>query len=262
MLAAALVACAAASANAQSGKADRFLDNCRRNQGRNEQFCEIRSFTLPALKGLVVDGRENGGVTVHGWDSNQIQVVAMIQSQAQSESEASAIAKQVAVATNNGSIQASGPSRNNRDESWSVSYEIWAPRNTDLAITASNGGIGVDGINARMELGTVNGGLNLTGVDGDIRGRTVNGGVSADLSGDRWRGAGLDLRTSNGGVNITLPANYSAILETGTVNGGLNLGFPVTIQGTVGKQFTTQLGGGGATIRATTTNGGVTIRRR
>jgi DUF4097 and DUF4098 domain-containing protein YvlB len=113
-----------------------------------------------------------------------------------------------------------------------------------------------------MELETVNGGLNLTDVDGDIRGRTVNGGVSADLSGDRWRGAGLDLRTSNGGVNITLPANYSAILETGTVNGGLNLGFPVTIQGTVGKQFTTQLGGGGATIRATTTNGGVTIRRR
>ena len=28
------------------------------------------------------------------------------------------------------------------------------------------------------------------------------------------------------------------------------------------KQFSTQLGGGGATIRATTTNGGVTIRRR
>ena len=56
MLAAALVACAAASATAQ--KADRFLDSCNRNQGRNEQYCEIRNLTLPVMKGMVVDGRE------------------------------------------------------------------------------------------------------------------------------------------------------------------------------------------------------------
>jgi len=113
-----------------------------------------------------------------------------------------------------------------------------------------------------MELETVNGGLSLADVDGDVRGRTVNGGVTADLSGDRWRGAGLDLRTSNGGVHITVPCNYSAKLETATVNGGMDLGFPITVQGQVGKQISTQLGGGGATIRATTTNGGVTVRRR
>jgi hypothetical protein len=52
------------------------------------------------------------------------------------------------------------------------------------------------------------------------------------------------------------------VLDAGTVNGGLDLGFPITVQGTVGRRLTTQLGAGGATIRASTTNGGVSVRRR
>ena len=36
----------------------------------------------------------------------------------------------------------------------------------------------------------------------------------------------------------------------------------MTVQGAFGRSFTTQLGSGGATIRAVTTNGGVSIRRR
>jgi DUF4097 and DUF4098 domain-containing protein YvlB len=131
-----------------------------------------------------------------------------------------------------------------------------------LALTASNGGISVDGINARMNMETVNGGLKVFDVDGDVRGSTVNGGITAELSGDRWRGSGLDLRTSNGGVHLYIPSNYSALLETGTVNGGMDVGFPMTVQGQLGRTLTTQLGNGGAMIRAVTTNGGVSIRRR
>ena len=143
-----------------------------------------------------------------------------------------------------------------------MSYEVWAPRHTDLSLNASNGGLAVDGVDARLQLETVNGGLNLVDVEGDVRGRTVNGGITAELSGDRWRGSGLDLRTSNGGVHIYIPASYSAMLETGTVNGGMDIGFPITVQGSFSRQISTQLGAGGATIRATTTNGGVSIRRR
>ena len=248
---------------AQSDRAGRFMDNCRRNNWNdNAQVCEIRDFTIAGLRGLVVDGRENGGISVYGWDRSDIKVVAMVQAQAESESDASDILRQISISTNSGEIRALGPTRNRRHESWSVSYEIWAPRRTELALTASNGGISVDGIQSRMDLETSNGGLNLVDVDGDVRGRTVNGGVTARLTGDRWRGAGLDLRTSNGGVTLYVPDNYSARLETSTVNGGMNLGFPIAVQGNVGRRITTQLGAGGATISATTTNGGVTIRRR
>ncbi len=248
---------------AQSSPSERFLDNCRRNRSDYEQFCETRNVAVAAARSLVVDGRENGGITVHAWDKAEIQVVAMVQAHAESANEAQNIARQIVIASGNGNIRADGPRTNGqRNESWAVSFEIWAPRQTELALTASNGGISVDGMNARMSLETVNGGLTVTDVDGDIRGSTVNGGITADLSGDRWHGSGLDLRTSNGGVHLSVPSNYSALLETGTVNGGLDVGFPVTVQGSFGRTFTTQLGNGGATIRAVTTNGGVSIRRR
>jgi hypothetical protein len=50
-------------------------------------------------------------------------------------------------------------------------------------------------------------------------------------------------------------------LETGTVNGGISLDFPVTVPGRIGRSLDIELGEGGATVRAMTTNGGVRIVR-
>ena len=63
-------------------------------------------------------------------------------------------------------------------------------------------------------------------------------------------------------VTVDIPEGYSARLETGTVNGPMVIDFPVTLQGTNGRRISTQLGRGGATIRAVTTNGPVAIHRR
>ena len=96
---------------------------------------------------------------------------------------------------------------------------------------------------------------------GNVRGRTLNGGLKVQLEGERWDGAGLEARTTNGGVKMTVPDRYSAQLETETVNGRVRVDFPVTVQGQVGKRLSVKLGAGGSTIRASTTNGGVSIRR-
>ena len=94
-----------------------------------------------------------------------------------------------------------------------------------------------------------------------MRGRTTNGGVDATLAGNTWDGAGLDLRTTNGGVRLRVPDDYSARLETGTVNGGIDIDFPVTVQGRIGREFSTTLGNGGPLVRAATTNGHVKVSR-
>ena len=251
---------AATTAGAQSDRAARFMNNCDRGHDDTERFCETRSVTVGASRALTVDGRTNSGISVHGWDRNEIQVLAMIQTNANSEAEARDLARGINIQTNGGQIRADGPSTGRR-ESWSVSYDIYVPRQTDLTLTANNGGVSIESVTSRISAETENGGLSLNDVSGDVRGRTVNGGINAELTGDRWIGSGLDLRTSNGGVRLTIPSNYSANLETGTVNGSVNVDFPVTIQGRFGKEFNTTLGAGGATVRATTTNGGVTIRR-
>src|SRR5438067_935707 len=95
----------------------------------------------------------------------------------------------------------------------------------------------------------------------EVRGATTNGGVTIDLKGNQWDGAGLNVETHNGGIRLALPANYSAELETGTTNGRVAIDFPVTVQGRIGRHFTTTLGAGGAKLRAITTNGGVTIHQ-
>jgi DUF4097 and DUF4098 domain-containing protein YvlB len=82
-----------------------------------------------------------------------------------------------------------------------------------------------------------------------------------ELNGDRWDGEELDVRTTNGGVSMSVPENYSAHLETGTVNGSVSVDFPVTVQGRITKELSVNLGAGGATVRAMTTNGGIRLNR-
>jgi len=242
-----------------------WLEDCRDGGKRwrddSERFCEVREKRVPATKALNIDGEQNGGVSVHGWDQSDIRVVAKIQANAEEADEAKDLASRITFETDNGRIHAEGPSTRRR-QSWAVSFEVWAPRQTDLRVSTHNGGISVEDIDARLDLGAVNGGIVLRGVSGDVRGETTNGPLDVDLDGDRWRGTGLDLRTTNGPINLGIPQGYSARLETGTTNGGMRIDFPITLQGSIGRRITTQLGNGGSPIRAVTTNGPVVIRRR
>jgi DUF4097 and DUF4098 domain-containing protein YvlB len=95
-----------------------------------------------------------------------------------------------------------------------------------------------------------------------VKGKTVNGGLSVALAGSRWEGEGVNVQTTNGGVSLVVPENYSARLEASTVNGGMNFDFPVTVQGKIEKDVSVDLGGGGALVRAVTTNGGISVKRK
>jgi hypothetical protein len=273
-----LLGCARASAQQTSpsvapdyhgipGRAARFMDNCNDRDNDDEVFCEVRPSTMAATSSLDIDGNQNGSVTVHGWSKPTIQVVAMIQTHANSQANARQLAQDTRVLTDDGRIHAETPRDlfervRGHNGYVSVSFEVWAPRGTNLGLRASNGSITVDSVNSTVDLQTTNGSVRLRDVAGDIRGGTTNGSVGVDLSGDHWIGTGLDLRTINGGVRITMPSDYSAHLTTGTVNGGINIDFPITVQGRIGREISTQLGKGGAPIRVMTTNGGVSIRKR
>jgi len=249
-----------------SRAADDWLDRCREgrsNSGRDdrERFCEVREKRIAAPRILDIDGNQNGSVSVHGWDRSEVYILAKVQTEAEDGGGARDVANRVTVEVDGGRLRADGPSMR-RNQSWSVSYEVWTPRQTDIHVSTQNGGISVDNVDARLDLGAVNGGIALSRVSGDVRGETTNGPLNVELDGDRWRGTGLDLRTTNGPVNLDIPDGYSARLETGTVNGGMRIDFPVTLQGVIGRRISTQLGNGGALIRAITTNGPVEIRKR
>ena len=240
----------------------RWLQDCQNNWDHERaSFCEIRNFTLRPQSKLSVDGRTNGGVSFHGWDRNEVKVVAMIQANASDDNAAEALAKQITVSTEGGRIHADGPASPRRSW-WSVSYEIYVPRHSNLEAVTQNGGVSAESIEGDLDFQAMNGGIRVDDVAGDVRGETTNGGVSATLSGSSWRGRGLDLRTTNGGVSVTIPRAYNARLETGTTNGGMNIDFPITVQGMIGKRIQTQLGSGGPVVRVVTVNGGVRVRQQ
>jgi len=260
MLTLAIVTALSAFANNDGDKDKAMVCHDDWHSDRLLSHCEIKEQTLPATGAISVDGRQNGGVSVKGWDRNEILARARIQTAAPTQAEADALAQQITIQTAGAKIFANGP-ENRRDYYWSVTYEVFVPRRSDLSLTAHNGGISISDVQGRLEFTTTNGGVALRRVGGSVHGGTTNGGLSIELTGDRWDGEELDVKTTNGGISMSVPENYSAHLETGTVNGNLSIDFPVTVQGRITRELAVNLGSGGPTIRAMTTNGGVRVKR-
>lgn len=233
------------------------------NNGNRARSCEVREQTIAYGGLLTVDGKQNGGVSIKGWDNGSVLVRSKVESWAEDEGTAKNISSQVQVNWSAGQISATGPEGVN-NQGWSVSYEVFVPRNADLSLKAHNGGISISDVRGNIKFETTNGGVTLKNLAGDVEGTTKNGGVNVTLSGNRWDGTKLDARTTNGGVNINMPQNYSAHLETGTVNGHVNANFDVTVSGNlskVSKEMTFDIGGGGPTIHVETVNGGVNFKK-
>jgi DUF4097 and DUF4098 domain-containing protein YvlB len=264
LLALAIAGCTACAASAQKKSESSLKCDDSRNDNRLYGHCEIKEQTLPAGGAITVDGKQNGGISIKGWERNEILVRSKIETRAPTQSEADLMAQQVRIETVALNIHAEGPESRN-DYQWYVSYEIFVPRRSDLSLTAHNGGIAISEVTGRLEFKTLNGGVSLRRVGGAVRGRTTNGGLHVELAGTRWEGEMLNVTTTNGGVNLVMPDNYSAHIETGTVNGNVNseipLNVPMTERGRLPREINVDLGSGGATIRATTTNGGVHLAR-
>jgi len=242
---------------------DKRLNCDDHHWGDSRAYCEMREVTLPARGDLNIDANPNGGISVRGWDRNEILVRSQIGVWDRDPAEAKDIAAHIRVLTDGGRIRSDGPREMlwHGHGGWSTSYEIFLPRKIDLALRSTNGGIDLADVQGRMDFATTNGGVSLKRVAGDVDGHTTNGGVHIELSGDRWDGEKCEVHTTNGGVTLLVPASYSAHLEADTTHGGVDIGFPVTVHGHIGSHIETDLGSGGKLIRVSTTNGGVAVKR-
>lgn len=232
---------------------------CDSEAREDDRYCEVREYLIDARGSLEVDAAPNGGIEVVAWDRDEVRVLAKVVGRGSSEARAREIAEQIEIETG-AIVRADGPSVRRR-EGWWVSYRIEVPARYDLWLESTNGGVSVRGVRGLIRLETTNGGVRLDGVGGDVRARTTNGGMRVGLSGSRWEGEGLEATTTNGGVVLEVPEDYSAHLEAGTRNGGFRVDFPITVSGQIRRTLSTDLGAGGAPIRVRTTNGGVEIRR-
>jgi DUF4097 and DUF4098 domain-containing protein YvlB len=237
---------------------------CQDNQNRNRDraHCEVREYTLADAGRLNLDASMNGGIRVIGSDRSNVLVRAQVQTNAPTLEEAKSLAAMVRVEAIPGNLRATGPD-NVRDRGWAVSFEVLVPRRSALDLTAHNGGISIADVEGDIKFQAQNGGVTLQRLGGDVKGKTVNGGLRVELAGNTWRGNQLDVETTNGGINVTIPEAYSARFETSTVNGNVSSDIP-NVQVTKDRRdrnFSVTLGSGGPLVRLVTTNGGIRLNK-
>jgi DUF4097 and DUF4098 domain-containing protein YvlB len=241
-----------------------FCDNNNYSSGDNKvSHKELRESTVSAGGLVNVDARRNGGIRVRGENRADVLVRACVQTRGATDEEARTVARGIRIETGS-TIRAEAATD---ETNWAVSYEILVPRATNLKLATHNGGIHLSGVDGSIEFEAKNGGIHLNDIAGNVKGRTANGGLHIELSGSSWKGSGLDVETTNGGVHLSIPETYAARIETGTVNGGFKSDIPALNvernaernSGNRGGRVTADLNGGGAPVRIITTNGGVKI---
>lgn len=260
------------AASAQTIPAPTFTSVCQSwkgggdgNQyaGHQKRFCETRDLTMsaPAGQPLTIDGGTNGGITVRGWDGPDVRIRATIQTWGASDQEAQAQAKAILITTTDNTLRATAPGTNQRGDA--VSFEVFVPRRTGLALRTHNGGISLSELQGTIDFQAQNGGVALAKLGGQVTGQTINGGLSIRLSGPRWEGSGLDVATTNGGISWQVPAGYSAQFFTSTNRGGIETTLPSQKPQRPGEyqEVKASLGSGGQPVKAVTTNGSVVIKQ-
>ena len=224
------------------------------NDGR-EVYCVVREFPYAADgKPIAIDGGENSGVEVTGWDRPTVRVLYRVKARARAQERAKEIAESIDVIRSGGRVRPDGPSVSGR-EWWSVEFKVWVPRSSNLWLHTHNGPLGVRNVRGTMDLETINGPLSLVALGGAVEARATNGPLHVELEGTRWQGAGLDASTQNGPVNFFLPSKYSAWVETGTINGPRTIDYTLTLQRLTQGHMTVTLGSGGPPVRVVTDNG-------
>jgi hypothetical protein len=162
--------------------------------------------------------------------------------------------------------------------SYGCNVYINLPASLDLNLETSNGAVSVSETQGDIECHTSNGAITLKNTEGDARlrtsngtivtrnhygelnGRTSNGEINADVVLPR-RGECV-LKTSNGGIVLSIPPDTSAMIKASTSNGRIEIGdLDVNITEMEKTELRGIMGNGEGDIELETSNGGISLRR-
>lgn len=147
-----------------------------------------------------------------------------------------------------------------RDNDTTVNFSVRVPAGVHFHGRTVNGKVEAERLGADVDAKTVNGSINVS-TTGLARAQTVNGSITAVVGRADWP-AGLEFKTVNGAIDLTLPASLSARVEARTLNGEITSDFPMTVSGALSRRrLSGTIGGGDRLLSLETVNGSVQIRR-
>ena len=141
-----------------------------------------------------------------------------------------------------------------------ISFDTQVPRGVRLNAMTTNGRVHCLNLDSIVQAATTNGDVEVSTSEW-ASARTTNGGVRVSMGNAKWSGD-LEVKTTNGSVDVTLPASAEFKVDAATTNGGIQTDFPITVQGRFGpKSLTGTVGGGGRELDVKTTNGGIALKK-
>jgi hypothetical protein len=163
--------------------------------------------------------------------------------------------------TSNGDIDAKGMAGEGemRTSNGSVVVTDHAGR---LSAHTSNGGIVLTNVAGPVDADTSNGAIEMRGVGGPVRAETSNGGVAIAL--DPSAPGPVDVTSSNGSIRLEVGPAFVGEVWIDTSNGGIDVSGAGASMATRGGRAhaSVTFGSGGERSTLSTSNGGVTVRRR
>ena len=141
-----------------------------------------------------------------------------------------------------------------------INLQAQVPRGVRFHAMTTNGNVLCRELNSVVEAATTNGNVEVSTSEWTSA-RTTNGGVRVSMGSAKWNGE-LEVKTTNGSVDVTLPASAEFKLDASTTNGKINTDFPITVQGNFSsKELSGTVGGGGRELKVLTTNGAIKLTK-
>lgn len=224
----------------------------------------------------------NGSIEIAGADITDCNLTATITARAKTEEDAKKLAERTKVKLESfGDRLIAKIDRPTalRNQSVSVSLDVQVPNESDLELTTHNGSLEITNITGRLNCSTHNGKITTEQVSGITELHTHNGSVTCrDISGDTrlksHKGSirvyyskaapsvcDISLITSNGGIEIATPSNFSGEIDISTHNGSIRTDLPITIVGKVTKnRLSGKIGTGQGKLHLETHNGSIRVQ--
>ena len=243
---------------------------------------ELRTLPNAPLK---INASSNGSIHVRTWDKGEISVKLCKVVVSKTADEAKSVLSKLALSVAAGEINVKGPANwdEEKHSAWSTVILVHAPRGAQLDLSAQNGGISLDQVDAKVHAHAQNGGISLKQAKGTLDLEAENGGISIKDSGgnvtvdvenggvhlelgEQWLGGTLVARLRNGGLVVEIPEKFQSALEiSGSSNSPVVCKTDICSQGNRtwdenGRVF--KIGTGAPVVKASTINGGIVIRRR
>lgn len=154
-----------------------------------------------------------------------------------------------------------GEGRNNtQNNDVEVDFTVHLPAGVNFVGKTVSGDVTAESLGANVAAYTVNGDVEVS-TKGYAQASTVNGSIRAAMGRADWTG-GMDFKTVNGGITLTLPAGLGASVDASTVNGDLESDFPLTVQGRFSRRtFRGTIGQGGRDLSLSTVNGSIRLMK-